>query len=93
MGKLTASQVANKLEISAYTLKRWYKWYENEDPKKLEELFKKGMPRLPKYETIGATNWRYWNEQDLEQLEKFKNYIPNTRAGFMGSVYKKKEEK
>lgn len=93
MNRLTASQVANKLNISVYTLKRWYKWYENEDVRKLDELFKNGMPELPVYETIGSTNWRYWNEEDLEQLKKFKEFIPNTRGGFMGDVDKKKEEK
>lgn len=91
MTRLTASQVANILGVSVYTLKRWYKWYETEDVKKLNELVKKGMPELPKYETIGATSWKFWNEEDIEQLKKFKEYIPNTRGGFMGSLNKKGE--
>ncbi len=89
MAKLTATQVAYKLGISVYTLKRWYKWYETEDVRKLAELVKNGMPVLPKYELVGSTKWRYWDEKDLVELQAFKDYIPNTRGGFMGSLNKK----
>ena len=61
MEKLTASQVANELGVSVYTLKRWYKWWETEDISKLNELVEKGMPELPIYETMGATKWKVWN--------------------------------
>ena len=91
MARLTVSQVANILGISIYTIKRWYKWFETEDVKVLDELYKKGMPALPKYETIGATQWKFWNEDDIEQLKKFKEFIPHTRGGFMGSLNKKEE--
>lgn len=90
--KLTASQVAAKLNISVYTLKRWYKWYEQEDVKKLNELVEKGMPTLPQYETIGATKWRYWNKEDVEQLRQFKEWVPHTRGGVMGSLNKKEDK-
>ena len=93
MSKLTTSQVANILGVSVYTIKRWYKWWETEDANKLNELVKKGMPELPTYEKIGASNWKMWDENDINQLKKFKDYIPNTRGGFMGSLNNKKEEK
>ena len=86
MAKLTASQVAYQLGVSVYTIKRWYRWYESEDIRKLDELYKAGMPELPKYETIGATNWKYWEESDVEQLKKFKDFIPHTKNGFMGKT-------
>lgn len=89
--KLTASQVAYKIGVSVYTIKRWYKWYEQEDVKKLNELAKQGMPELPQYETIGATKWRYWNEEDIKQLKKFKEWVPHTRGGVMGDLNKKEE--
>ena len=89
MAKITASQMASALGVSIYTLKRWYTWYELEDSDKIQELIKKGMPDLPKYETIGATKWRYWEDKDIEQLKKFKEYMPNTRGGFMGILNKK----
>ena len=92
MVRLTAGEVANKIGVSVYTLKRWYKWFEQEDVNKLNELVKNGMPELPRYETVGATNWKVWMEDDIEQLKKFKEFIPNTRAGFMGSLNKKEEK-
>lgn len=90
--KLTASQVAYQVGVSVYTIKRWYKWYEQEDVKKLNELTKQGMPTLPQYETIGATKWRYWNEEDIKQLKKFKEWVPHTRAGVMGDLNKKEDK-
>jgi transposase len=89
MSKLTVTQIASAIGVSIYTLKRWYDWYEQEDIDKLEELKAKGMPQLPAYETIGATKWRYWEEKDIEQLKKFKEFMPHTRGGFMGSLNKK----
>ena len=91
MAKLTASQVANELGVSVFTLKRWYYWLEQEDVNILNELVEKGMPELPRYETIGATKWKYWEDTDIEQLKKFREYIPHTRRGFMGSLNKKGE--
>ena len=91
MARLTASQVASLVGVSVYTMKRWYNWYENEDIKVLDELYHKGMPELPAYETIGATNWRYWNEEDVEQIKKFKEFVPHTKNGFMGRLNKKGE--
>lgn len=90
----TASEMANKIGISVYTLKRWYKWYENTDAETLEELYKKGMPELPKYKTIGTNlKWKFWDETAIEQLIKFKEFVPHTRAGFMGKANNKKGAK
>ena len=91
METLTASQVAGIIGVSVYTLRRWYDWFEQEDTSKLEELFKKGMPKLPEYKTMGPTKWRYWEASDIEVLKKFKEFIPHTRGGFMGSLNKKGE--
>lgn len=90
MAKLTMSQVANRTGVSVYTIKRWYKWLESEDVQKLAELVKNGMPVLPKYELVGATKWRYWDENDIEDIIKFKEWVPKTRSGVMSI---KKEEK
>ena len=90
--KLTATQIAYEVGVSVYTIKRWYKWYEQEDVRKLNELTEKGMPTLPRYETIGATNWRYWDEDDIEQLKKFKEWVPHTRGGVMGDLNKKESK-
>lgn len=89
MAKLTASQVGYKIERSIYTLKRWYAWYESLTDKEIKEFSKQGMPKLPKYEVIGSTKWRYWDEKDIDQLIKFRDWVPNTKAGVMGSLNKK----
>lgn len=90
MAKLTASQVSAQLGVTAYTIKRWYNWYENENVNRLNELAKQGMPGLPKYDTVGSMGWRYWEETDIEQLRAFKKWMPHTKNGIMG---KKKEDK
>lgn len=89
MGKLTASQVAAKVDVSVYTLKRWYKWYESLSAEEFEKHILNKMPKLPDYLTIGTTAWRYWDEEDIPQIKKFKEWVPNTRAGVMGSLNKK----
>lgn len=85
MAKLTATDVAYKIGKSVYTVKRWYSWYEQLDENELKKLIKQGMPKLPKYEVIGNTRWRYWDEKDIEQIIKFRDWMPTTRAGVMGN--------
>ena len=79
--KLTPSQVAALVGKTSYTIKRWYEWYEQLTTEQLEKYIKEGMPELPKYETVGATQWRYWNEEDVEQIKKFSEWVPHTRNG------------
>ena len=92
MAKLTVNQVAALIGKTAYTIKEWYKWYENEDIKRLNELTEQGMPPLPKYEVVGPTKWRYWEEEDIEQLKAFSDWMPHTRNGVMRSLNKKEEK-
>ena len=84
--KLTASQVAAKIGKSVYTIKRWYKWYESLAEEELNKLLKEGMPRLPAYETVGATQWRYWDEEVLPQIIAFAEWVPHTRNGVMAGT-------
>lgn len=81
--KLTASQVAARIGKTSYTIKRWYAWYEQLTPDELYGYIRDGMPELPKYEVVGATQWRYWDEQDIEQLQKFSDWVPHTKNGVM----------
>lgn len=84
MAKLTTGQVAARLNISPYTLKRWYAFWENleqTDIKKLNNLVKEGMPVLPKYEIAGSRGDRLWDEDNIEELEIFKNWVPHTKNG------------
>ena len=91
MNKLTVTQLSFAVGKSAYTIKRWYNWYEQLTTEEIEMYKKQGMPELPKYETVGPTKWRYWNEEDVKQIKKFSKWVPNTRAGVMGSLNKKGE--
>jgi len=84
MAKLTSSQVAARLEVSPYTVKRWYAFWENleqTDVKKLNDLVKDGMPVLPKYEVAGSRGDRLWDEDDIEDIRAFKNWVPHTKRG------------
>ena len=83
--KLTASQVAARIGKSVYTLKRWYKWYEDLSEEEKTNLKNSGMPELPRYATVGATQWRYWEETDIEKLKEFSNWVPRTKNGIMSN--------
>lgn len=96
MAKLTTSQVANRLNVSPYTVRRWYDFWEgllNSDVKKLNELCQKGMPALPECEKIGNRGDRIWNEEDLGALQEFKNWVPHSRNGVFMNYTKRKERK
>lgn len=89
MAKLTASQVAAMVGVSAYTIKRWYNWFENLTTDEIGKYVSKGMPILPSYETIGTNNWRYWEETDIEQLKRFKEWVPHTKRGVFQKTNRK----
>lgn len=76
---LTATKVAQHLDISVPTLNNWYKWYNNPDFEKPEDT-----PELPSYIQQGKRGTRYWNKKDLPKLVKFKEWMPRGRAGVMG---------
>ena len=79
MNKLTATKVAQYLDISVPTLNNWYKWYNNPEYEK-----PKDTPELPAYTQQGKRGTRYWDKADLPKLMKFKKWIPRGRAGVMG---------
>lgn len=82
--KLTASQVAARLGVTSYTVKRWYAFWENlanTDVNELNELCKNGMPTLPQYEVAGSRGDRLWDEDDIEELSKFRDWVPHTKKG------------
>lgn len=82
--KLSANKVAQHLDISVKTLEGWYSWYNNPEMEKPENT-----PVLPPYEQVGVRTQRWWKEEDLEQLEIFKNWIPKGRGGVMGAYNKR----
>ena len=90
MVKLTASQVAAKLGVTAYTVKRWYEFYRDLDEEEIKELVENGMPRLPDYEIVGTRGDRIWDEEAIPVLEKFRDWVPHTKNGVF-QKYKKED--
>lgn len=80
-GMLTASKVANALDISPKTLNNWYKWYFDSAIEKPENF-----PHLPEYIQLHMNGPRYWTNEDVEKLRIFQSWLPKGRAGVMGAV-------
>lgn len=94
MKLLTISQVARELDVTPYTIKRWYNFIDevkNYDVRELDKLVKEGMPVLPEYAVTGTRNDRLWNEEDIEDLKAFKEWVPTTKNGIF-QKYKSKGE-
>ena len=64
---------------SIQTISSWYRWKSLNPDHELSKL-------LPDYVRIGNKNTRYWNRQDVWELVKFKQSIPQGRNGIMGVV-------
>lgn len=79
--KYNANKIAQFLDISVGTLNVWYKWYEDERFEKPE-----GVPPLPLYEQAGPRRPRYWSEDVLLDLKRFKDWLPKGRGGIMGDL-------
>jgi len=91
MAKLTTGQVAIRLGISTYTLKRWYQFWEtlaNTDVSELNKLVANGMPALPQCEYVGNRKDRIWNEDDIPELVEFKKWVPATKNGIFTKYLK-----
>ena len=86
--KLTASQIAAHIGVTSYTIKRWYEFFNDLDEDEIKELHEQGMPILPEYEVAGSRGDRLWNEEDIEILDEFKNWVPPTKRGVF-QKYKK----
>lgn len=79
--RLTAVEVCKILGVSEQTLNRWYRWYRDEEIEK-----PKNMPALPMFIKKNHPSKRYWNSSDIEQLLKFKAWIPRGISGQMGKT-------
>ena len=89
---LTVNQVAAKIGKTAYTIKRWYNWYEQLTIEQIEEYRKQGMPELPQCAILGPTKWRYWDEADIPKLKKFSKWVPHTKRGVMNNLNNEEEK-
>lgn len=80
MKKLNANELVKELNITKTTLNRWYKWYNSTKNKPSD------CPKLPMYEQQYSTAPRMWDESAIQELIKFKNWIPKGSKGIMGEV-------
>ena len=78
---LSASKVAQELDISVKTLNNWYIWYYDDMIEK-----PKNFPKLPDFIQEYPRGPRYWTSEDIVQLKKFQSWRPIGRAGVMGKV-------
>jgi hypothetical protein len=78
---LTASKVAQCLDISVKTLNNWYIWFYDDNIEK-----PKDFPKLPDYIQNYPRGPRYWTPEDIIQLKQFQDWRPTGRAGVMGAV-------
>lgn len=67
----STSRTAMLLDISPITLKRWYKWYEDDSYKKPYDF--KG---LPPYTTDGRGT-KFFTDEALDELVEFKDELEN----------------
>ena len=77
---LTASKVAQKLDISVATLNNGYGWYNDTSMYRPDNC-----PELPMYIQATPHGPRYWDQEALTKLRRFKRWIPKGRAGVMGA--------
>lgn len=75
-GRLSISKMAQLLDVSTTTVKRWYSWYENDNYEKPADLV------LPKY-VKDNRGTKFFLPEDIEMFERFKDMINNQYRGVM----------
>ena len=86
---LNANETAMYVGVSVQTLSSWYRWKALHPDHEMAKL-------LPEYTRIGNRRTRYWTQEDVWSLVKFRTSIPQGKNGIMGDVtqrYVKKKSK
>lgn len=76
---LKVEEVAIMIGSSVKTINSWYAW------KRLHPEDERGK-LLPDYQQMGSRQTRYWSQNDVWSLLKFKESVPKGRNGFLGDV-------
>lgn len=74
--KFSIAKVAQIIDVSTTTLKRWYKWYEDADYEKPIEL------KLPEY-TTDNRGTKFFKFSDIVKLKQFKEDLQGKYYGVM----------
>lgn len=70
-------KAALMLDLSDHTINRWYKWWENDEFKKPEDLY------LPPYVHKDRRRTKFFKKEDIQKLEEFHRKITTTHCGCM----------
>lgn len=76
MDRFSIARAAQISDVSTNTIKRWYKWYENDDYIKPEGL------KLPSY-TVDGRGTRFFTMEAVQELIQFKNDLQGKYRGCM----------
>lgn len=76
---LSINRVAMALDISDHTIRRWYKWWEDDTYPKPNDLF------LPKYYHKDRRGTKFFKKEDVPALKEFRNKIQTTHIGAMAA--------
>ena len=74
---LSINRVGMSLDISDHTIRRWYKWWENDEFEKPDGLY------LPPYYHLDRRGTKYFKKEDIPHLKEFRNKIQSTHKGAM----------
>jgi hypothetical protein len=74
---VSISKVCLLLEISPHTIKRWYKFWENDSFSKPDDLY------LPPYYYVDRRKTKYFKKEDIPKLVAFHEALQTTHRGCM----------
>jgi len=74
---VSINRAAMILDVSAQTIRRWYKWWESPDIKKPEDLY------LPPYYHKDRRKTKFFAKSDIPALREFKHKLQTTHKGVM----------
>lgn len=74
---LSVGKVCLLLDVSPMTVKRWYIWWENKEFEKPKGLY------LPKYYHRDRRKTKFFKEEDIPLLEKFRDDLRGKYKGAM----------
>lgn len=76
-GYLKTPEVAKRLRTTAYTVSRWYKWWDNSDYEKPDGLY------LPPYYHLDRTQTKFFKKEDIPKLRAFQKALNSTHWSAM----------
>lgn len=76
-GYVSITKVCLMLNLSHQTIQRWYRWWDNDEFKKPQDVY------LPPYYFKDRRKTKYFKEEDVKYLQKFHEQLQTTHKGLM----------